>query len=478
MKQSREVIEKIEDLKRNSPNLEREISDLKSGQNDSYIIFHNGSWIKTVAGSENARSKRANIIVVDEYRMVDLEVINKVLRKFLTAPRSPKYLNKPEYRHLKERNKEFYMSSCWFKSHWAWEKTKAYFKSMIEGRDYFLCSLPYQLAIKEDLLMREQVEDEMSESDFSSIGWMMEMEALFYGESEKAYFKIKELQNCRKELKAFYPPTNIELMSSVGRGNKKIKQIPKQENEIRLIGVDIALMGGSTNDNTIFTFMRLLPNGDEYIRQVLYVESMSGEHTEDVAIRTKRLFYDFECDYCVLDTAGSGIGVYDSLCRILFDRDRDKEYPSWTCLNDDEKMKDRSNDPNALPVIYSVKASSEFNHKIATNLKTCFEKKKIKLLVSEIEAKDYLIEHKDYIKKEYEEQNKLLAPYIQTTLLINEIVNLEAEFKNGYIKLSEVGRARKDRYSSLAYTNYFASILEKDLISYEDDSNFEDYLFL
>ena len=50
-----------------------------------------------------------NIIIVDEFRMVDLDIINKVLRKFNTAPRQPKYLSKPEYAHLAERNKELYL---------------------------------------------------------------------------------------------------------------------------------------------------------------------------------------------------------------------------------------------------------------------------------------------------------------------------------------------------------------------------------
>jgi uncharacterized membrane protein required for colicin V production len=57
MKQSREVIEKIEDMMNESANLKREIFELKTGVNDSAVKFHNGSWIKTVAGSENARGK-------------------------------------------------------------------------------------------------------------------------------------------------------------------------------------------------------------------------------------------------------------------------------------------------------------------------------------------------------------------------------------------------------------------------------------
>lgn len=92
--QAREVIEKIDDMRKDSPNLWREIEDLKTSTNDPKVEFHNGSWIKIVASNDGARSKRANLLIVDEFRMVDLNVINKVLRKFLTAPRSPRYLNK------------------------------------------------------------------------------------------------------------------------------------------------------------------------------------------------------------------------------------------------------------------------------------------------------------------------------------------------------------------------------------------------
>ncbi|WP_442636598.1 terminase large subunit domain-containing protein [Rossellomorea marisflavi] len=167
--QAREIVEKIDDLRKSSPNLQREILDIKTGSNDPKVEFHNGSWIKIVAANDNARSKRANLILVDEFRMVDFSVITKVLRKFLAAPRSPKYLEKPEYSHLQERNKEIYLSSCWLKSHWSYERMNTYFKSMMEGKQYFVCHLPYQVALKEGLLMKEQVIDEMSEKDFDPI---------------------------------------------------------------------------------------------------------------------------------------------------------------------------------------------------------------------------------------------------------------------------------------------------------------------
>ena len=79
--QAREVIEKIDDLRKSSPNLDREISYISTSTNDARVEFHNGSWIKIVASNDNARSKRSNVLIVDEFRMVELDVINKVLRR-------------------------------------------------------------------------------------------------------------------------------------------------------------------------------------------------------------------------------------------------------------------------------------------------------------------------------------------------------------------------------------------------------------
>ena len=43
-------------------------------------------------------------------------------------------------------------------------------------------------------------------------------------------------------------------------------------------------------------------------------------------------------------------------------------------------------------------------------------------------------------------------PYIQTSLLINEMINLEHEINNNKVKLKERSGMRKDRFSSLEYS--------------------------
>lgn len=60
------------------------------------------------------------------------------------SPRTPGYLNKPEYKHLQEMNKEMYMSSAWYKSSELFDKFKAYTANFLDpNRKYFVCDLPY-----------------------------------------------------------------------------------------------------------------------------------------------------------------------------------------------------------------------------------------------------------------------------------------------------------------------------------------------
>ena len=109
------ITEKIPELQQYSPMLEREIERVRTAMNtdDPNVMFYNGSWIKVVASNEKARSARSHINVYDEFRLIDLDILTKVLRRFLGTPRQPGYLRKPEYKHLQERNQEVYLSSAW-----------------------------------------------------------------------------------------------------------------------------------------------------------------------------------------------------------------------------------------------------------------------------------------------------------------------------------------------------------------------------
>lgn len=158
-----------------------------------------------------------------------------------------------------------------------------------------------------------------------------------------------------------------------------------------------------------------------------------------------------------------GLSVYDSLVADLYDKDRGVLYEPLSCIND-ERMAVRSKDPSANKVIYSIKATQQMNSDMAVLLRDCMKRGKIRFLGHEDEGNQRLEILKGFDRLTPEEQFLLEAPYYQTSSLINEMVNLDYEVVNGKIRVQEASGARKDRYSSVAYANYIASEIERDMI--------------
>ena len=452
--QSLECIQKIEeDFMKNyswgSANLRNEISFISSSVNKPIVEFKNGSWIKCVVSSDSARHNRANIIVVDEFRMVDLTVINTVLRKFLTAPRQPGYLKYPQYQDLEERNCEIYMSSAWYKQHWSYRKLQSYFVNMLDAnKKYFCCGLPYQLALKEGLLNRSQVEYEMSEEDFDPISWSMEMGAEWYGDSDGSFFKFDDISPRRKIKKSFYPLLIYK--------NHNITIPDLEPNEERILSVDVALMASKKhqNDASALTIGRAFPTDSyDYIDNIVYQETHEGLTTDELGLIVMRSFYQYKCTQLVLDTAGSGIGIYDFLIKDQYDPEYGITYLGLNCCNNDE-MADRCKNKNAEKLIWAIKANSEFNSKAVTALRAGFQNGKINLLINEFECEDEVKKIRGYSKMTPTEQAWLKVPYIQTSYMINELVNLEYSINGNQVKVKEKSNMRKDRFSSIEYQYY------------------------
>lgn len=460
LKQANEVLLKIQDdFMKQSSILRSEIEKCNIGQNDASIYFKNGSWIKTRTSSENSRSARANCIVVDEFRMVDETVINTVLRKFLTSPRQPKYLQKPEYAHMQERNKEIYMSSAYFKSSWAYRKAQSYTLNFFDDtKKYFICGLPYQVSVREGLLSRSQLEDEMSEADYNELVQQMEMECLWFGDTDGSLFKFDEL-TARRRLRKAFPPLSF--------CNDKIT-IPKlTATGKRILSIDVALMQSTKkkkNDaSAIFINDLIQVNDTAYQSNFVYGETFEGLKTDELGMIVMKYFYEYQCTDLVLDTNGIGLGVYDFITKDQICQENGKRYQAMTCINDKD-MAERCKVRDANKVVWSVKANANFNNEICVLLRNGIQNGKINFLIPEQDADNSLKEtYKGYFKMSPTEQAKLKMSYIQTTFAVYELIKLDHEVKNGNIKVKEVEGMRKDRYSSIAYSYWCACQLELKL---------------
>ena len=454
------VSEKIQkELMPQSSNLTREISDIRTGQNETEVKFKNGSSIIVVPATDNARGHRATLNIYEEFRMIDKNIIDSVLSPFLVV-RQPPYLKRQEYAHLQEEPQEIYISSSWFKSHWMWNFMKVVVKDMFTTKESLLIGFDYAITLKHNIRTKKQLIKEKKKMD--SLTFDMEYKNLMIGTAENAYFDFELLNRAQKIKKAFYPRKHIDVIEK----KKNKYDIPRQQGEIRVIGVDIAMVKNKKgqNDNTVIHCIRALPIKDYYERQDVYIEAFNGGNTSEQAIRIKELFYDFNADYLVLDTQNAGISISDELGKVLYDDNRDCEYPAWTSFND-ENTAERIKNKDAIPIIYGIKANASLNHEMHLAIKDSFEQGKIKLLINSTKSKDYLDIKKEYREASAETKALFDLPYVQTDLLVNEMVNLSYEINksSNTLKLIEPSNGYKDRYISLSYANLFIKKLEEDL---------------
>lgn len=462
--QSLNVLEKItQELVPKSKELSAEIKDIRINGTDAFITFHNTSVIKVVTASDSARGNRANVLLLDEFRLIDKTTIDTVLRKFLTLRRMPLYSEltdeqrKAEYD--KEKNMTMWLTSPYFKSHWSYERCLDTFKAMFDDRRrQFICGFPYQLSIQEGLLDPELVEEEQLESGYSSVKFSMEFGALWYGSAEDAFFDFDTVSRNRRIKYPMLPERTSHLVQGTA-----VRITPKQNGECRILSADIALMSSKKHKNdasSIYINQMLPTKSGRYTSNMVFSDEAEGLRTDEQALSIRRLFDDYDCDYLVLDTNGIGLGVYDELAKDIADPDTGQIYPALSCCND-KTMAERCTVPNARKAIWSIKASAQFNSDCAFLLREGFRSGRIRLLETEYDAEESLKELKGYQGLSQADKVKFELPYIHTTLLIDELTKLEHEESGGRVKVYERSGMRKDRYSSVSYNYYVANQIEQ-----------------
>ena len=470
-----------------SPILRKEIESYSIKNNDIYVKFRNGSKITVFVANENARGLRANAIAREECRQIKKKVEDSVISPFQT-PRKPKYMLKDYYKNisiLKEEPVDIYISSSWYDDgNWMWDIEKQALDAMKKHKGGMMLAFDESITLKHDLKTLDQLIKEKKKQDPAT--WQIEFLNLKVRDSISSYFTYAMLINRQKLRQVFYPRNVIDIKS--GRKNKY--SIPKQDGEVRVISCDIAFVAGKQNDNSVYSCIRGVPESityeaegnaieikQGYRRKIPYIESNQIGDTTKQAIRIRQLFEDFDSDYIVLDCRNGGLQILYTLQKVLYDEEREIEYPPLKCMNNDDYAK-LCPDSNAKACIFAINATQSLNSDIAIDFRKNLLENKIDFLISYNTAKEEILnENKDYVSStDVEEQVQFEKPFLETQTMISESAELQYEKmpQTGMIKIYEKGNNRKDRYTSCSYGSYFLDQLELDLFS---SSSTYDYVF-
>lgn len=458
-----------------SPMLCSEIKSTRDNQSDTEIVFRSGSVITVVPAIDSARGNRAQIVVYEEFRQIEKKVMDEVISPFLiTRPAGymigTEYSNMPE---LVEEPQQIFISSSWFSSHYMYNIIKQALREMYRDRTAYLIAMDYSITLRHNIKTKRFLMSEKQK--FDQLSFEIEYCNFMPRENTSSFFTYESLIQRQRLKQAFYPRASNENPRT-----KNSHAIPKQDGEIRVVSVDVAMMDGKNNDNSVYYCLRLLPettfsaesehNQFGYRVQAPYVEVYLGKDALRQVIRIKQLMYDFEADYLVLDIANAGITLYDLGARVIYDDERGVEYPPWCCMNNDEVAK-RINSGVDRPNVYVISASQKLNSDIAFNLRQMLFDGKLDLLVNNNEAVEELSSRiPEYVSGTASEQLYYESPYLETMLTIHEAAELECEKleQTGAVRLREKSGHRKDRYTSLSYGCWFASELGRDIDNEEE----------
>lgn len=247
--QSGVIIGKIQGFINDYPNIQREIKRVTVNDNNRIVEMVNGSKITVVSLSDNSRGLRSTFIIREECNaMKRKDLLDSVIAPMRYIRPAP-FRSLPQYRHIKEESRMVSISSAGLKKNWWYQYTLSQIwiqcfgdKTGIQSKDdVCFMAFDYLTSLEHNIKSPKEIASERKGSDY--ISFSTEYLNLPYGVDENAFFSYEDFDSSRLLKRAFYPKRPEEFAS----GKQKYK-MPKQDGEIRIVGVDLASSAAKNSD--------------------------------------------------------------------------------------------------------------------------------------------------------------------------------------------------------------------------------------
>lgn len=453
--------EKVDELCKLIPGMRNEIDwsrgKTKSGKDNIEIIFKNGSKLDIMAARQSSRGKRATGGLMEECILIDQTLLNEVIIPTMNVDR-----RLPDgTRHKEEtvNKSQIYVTTAGWKSSFAYEKLiELVIKMVIEPNEAFVLGGTWRVPVLEGLLQRTFVNDLKTSGTYNDASFAREYESEWSGDAENAYFSVERFDRHRVLLQPEYEYS--------GRSNKSAYYV---------IGVDVGRKGCTTEAVVI----KVTPQAQgTSLKSVVNIYTYDEEHFETQAINLKKLFYKYKARKLVIDGNGLGIGLLDYMVKGQVDPETGDFLPDFGIDNDEDKFYKKYKTENTeIDAIYIIKANMPINTEAHSYVQTQLSSGKIKFLIDESQAKVKLLGTKIGQTMDPEKRNEYLKPFVETTILREQMLNLieDNEGVNIILKMSNrsVG---KDKFSAFEYALYYIK-QEEDNRKKKKGRKISDFMF-
>ena len=461
------TIAKIEEICKLIPALNNELdwsrgASKKTKDNVSYI-FKNGSSIDILAARQSSRGQRRNGGVMEECILIDGEILNEVIIPTTNVDRLL-----PDGTRDKDdvvNKSQIYITTAGWKNSFAYEKLiEILISSILEPDLYMILGGTYETPVKEGLLDEDFVENLKLQGTYNDDSFDREYRSVWSGDAENAFFSAEKFDKCRV--------LNQPEKEFSGRSSK---------NAYYVIGVDVGRLGCST-EAIVIKVTPQIQGAD--IKSIVALFPMEAEDFEEQAIKLKKLYYLYHAQSLVIDANGLGVGLVDFMTKTQIDPETGDELRPFgveggTAENITEPYKKIRGSEVEEDAMYLIKANLPLNSEMHSYVQSQLINNKIKFLIDEQEAKAKLMQTKAGQQMDAQARNEYLKPFILTTILKEQMMNLviKETDADANIKLVQSSRGiNKDKFSALEYGMYYVK-LQEELMRKKKKRNISDFLF-
>lgn len=442
------IIQKIKGELVKNENIAREIKfPIKTGSDDCVVEFKNGSEIRAIVLGQNqsgdsARSWRFSVLLCDEARLILQNTVEEILIPMTKTKRNNvidvinRYPDKPVY----EKGKMIYISSAYLKTCDLYKRFLFHYNEMIKGtKDYFACSLDYKVGVQARIFDEDDILKEREKPSMTLDKFAYEYLGQFVGSSNESYYPYELTEKCR----------SIELC--------ELEQ-PKRSSSIYIITHDVAVSDAKNSDNACTHVIKLKPkpNGT-FVKEVVFSKTINGIKLQEQKDLLRELIHiKFpNTEKLIIDGQSAGNGLL-----ALFYESWEYKTPKGEVIEFPPLIEENDVDGlrlvGAKPIIRAIMATNSFNVEYYPYMKSCFEDKSLRLLISSSLA--------DERYKSGEITPEQYAVHLEHDYLVQELSNIKQDFteRNALTYVRIIKTKKRDRATSLMYGLSYVYELEQD----------------
>ena len=432
--------EKTDELCKLIPGLSNELNlergKTKTTKDNLELIFKNGSVLDIMAARQSSRGKRATGGLMEECILIDQTLLNEVIIPTMNVDRR---LSDGSRRREEVINKsQIYVTTAGWKNSFAYEKLiQLLIQQIIEPGEAIVLGGTWRVPVMEGLLSKSFIEELKLDGTYNDSSFAREYNSEWSGEMENAFFSAEKFDRHRQLLQPEYEYS--------GRSSKDAYYV---------IGVDVGRKG-CTSEACVF---KVTPQAQgSSIKTLVNMYSWEEEHFEDQAINIKKIFYKYKARKVVIDANGLGIGLVDFMVKSQIDPETGDFLPDFGVENDEENFYKRFRTSNTEEeAMYLVKANAPINTEAHTYVQTQLASGKIKFLIDETQAKVKLMTTKMGQQMDASKRAEYLQPFVYTSILKEQMLNLFEENEGTNIILKQSSRGiKKDKFSAFEYGLYY-----------------------